>query len=62
MAIIVFVGPQVSSSTTADGPSKKSKIFLFCGSVVNVFCDVPLQLWAYILPGKEVACNPIVSR
>jgi len=50
MAIIVFVGPQVSSSTTADGPSKKSKIFLFCASVVDVFCDVPLQLWAYILP------------
>jgi len=39
-----------SGNVAADGPTTKSKIFLFIASILYIIGDVPYPLWAYFLP------------
>jgi len=35
-----------------DGPTRQSKIFLFMASILNVTGDIPLNIWAFVLPSN----------
>jgi len=37
-------------TSSTDGPTKKSKVFLVTAAVVNVAGDIPLTIWSAILP------------
>jgi len=49
--ILVFL---IMLNKTAEGPSRRSKIFLFVGMVLNTVGDLPISVWSDILPGNCV--------
>jgi len=40
-----------NSADSAFGPSRRSKIYLFIATILNVAGDLPLPIWSKILPG-----------
>lgn len=51
--IIVLVMAIVFRNS-AEGPTRRSKVYLFVGSILNIAGDIPLTLWSAILPGANL--------
>jgi len=52
--VIILMAMIISLFRGSDGPTKQSRWFLFIASILNITGDLPLNVWAYILPGNCV--------
>lgn len=46
--LVLSLAIVLARGANAEGPSKKSKIILFCATILDLLTDLPLSTWSYI--------------